>query len=209
MRSFTRSILAALSLTPAFIVSASPSLAYPPIKPYPNNGDLYYDGAGYADSYFKWFNVGGWVRSNPAFELDMTVNKRMFVSCTTYNNLPQPNYDDCPTAGVSEPNPEEKTFGFGTWNAKGIVNSLTYKGQWYFQNAAYTESYYGYTSPVKISWQEVEKRFCSTESIWCIASVNASILMSKRPDGTPLTLTIGQAAYYQWCLPTGTNCTYP
>ncbi|AFZ29068.1 hypothetical protein Glo7428_0467 [Gloeocapsa sp. PCC 7428] len=212
MKDITRNTLIAFSLTSALIALASPSVGYPPIKRYPNNGDLYYNGAAYADSYFKWFNVGGWVRSNPAFEMDMTVSKRAFISCTTYNNLPQTNYDDCPTAGVSENDPNYKSFGFGTWNAKGIINSLTYNAKWYFQNSA-DAGYVGYTTPVRISWQEVEKSLCSYQSIWCMAGVpgtgNAGTLMSKKPDGSPLTLTVGRVAYYKWCLPTGTSCTYP
>ena len=115
------------SVTKAVRDNAAMQGLYPPIKRYPNNGDLYYNGDVYADSYFKWFNVGDWERSNPAFEMDMTVVWNYFASCTTYNNLPQPHYDDCPTAGVSEPG-STTNFGFGTWEAQNIVNSLTYKG---------------------------------------------------------------------------------
>lgn len=213
MKHFTRNTLIVFSLVSALIVSASPSLAYPPIKRYPNNGDLYYDGGFYADSYFKWFNVGGWVRSNPAFEMDMTLQASYLGTCTTYNNLPQTNYDDCPTAGVSEDNPNAKTYGYGTWNARGIVNSLTYKGQWFFTSNPGIPLISPNSTPVSIGWQEVERSLCSYQSIWCMASVpgpgNAGVLMSKKPDGSLLTLTKGRIAYYKWCEPVGTNCTYP
>ncbi len=121
MKHFSRNTLIVFSLASVLIVSASPSLAYPPIKPYPNNGDLYHDGGLYADSYFKWFNAGGWMRSNPAFEMDMTLQTSYLGTCTTYNNLPQTNYDDCPTAGYSEENSNFDSYGYGTWNARGML----------------------------------------------------------------------------------------
>ncbi|MGC1246253.1 MAG: hypothetical protein WA865_08590, partial [Spirulinaceae cyanobacterium] len=126
----------------------------------------------------------------------------------TYNNLPQPHYDDCPTAGVSDPG-SKSSFGFGTWNAQAIVNSLTYKGIWFFTPYNNPTFYPASSTSVAISWQEVEESICPFMNIWCMAGVDGGVLMSKNSSGSPLTLTRGKLDYYQWCLPTGTNCTYP
>lgn len=135
MKRFTRSVVSALSLTSALIISTFPALASHrgDMTRFPNEGNLTYDGQYFAQGFFYWHNVGGWrstVRPTngrtftgptvPGIEFDIALTQtRYFDSCTSYNNLPQTNYDDCPTAGVSEPS-GGKSFGIGAFDATNI-----------------------------------------------------------------------------------------
>lgn len=103
----------------ALVVPTGASAAY-----YPTSGFLYYDGYTFADSNLLWNQSGPWTYAGPltysTYQHDLTVRKDYFSSCTTWSNLPHP-YDDCPPAGVSEPDPNYVTLSFGTWRAPDIL----------------------------------------------------------------------------------------
>lgn len=207
MKKFTRSLVSAVSLTSALIISTFPALANhrPDMTRFPNEGNLTYDGQYFAQGFFYWHNVGGW-RSKvfptdgrqysaptvPGIEFDVALTQtRYFDSCTSYNNLPQTNYDDCPTAGVSEPS-GGKSFGIGTFEAKNIKNYVWYRGDWYFGGG------FDSSSNVSFTWQETEANLCARfYDIWCRGGVpgegNASSLLSG-------TFNFGQKFYqrYYW-----------
>ena len=67
-----KAYLAGIMLWIAIILSIAPftvRAAY-----YPNTGDLYYDGASYADSHLKWDNPGPWRYSDPGYEHDLVAH---------------------------------------------------------------------------------------------------------------------------------------
>jgi hypothetical protein len=170
---------------------------------YPNEGSLRYDGAHFAQGFFYWHNVGGWRSTErpktgpstagptrPGIEFDIAMTQANYFSgCTSYNNLPQKNYDDCPTAGVSEPS-GGKTLGLGTFDAKYIRNYIWYRGDWNFYGGS------AYSSNMRFTWQETEANLCANfESIWCRGGVpgtgNASSLLSG-------TFVFGQEFYKRY-----------
>src|SRR5919106_2094628 len=68
----------------------------------PSFGDLWYNGYYCGDSYFNWDSPGPWSGDGPGYEHDWKISDYFFDSCTTDTNLPSA-YDDCPTAGVTDP----------------------------------------------------------------------------------------------------------
>lgn len=139
---------------------------------YPTQGDLYYNGRYYMNSYFLW-GVPTWSISNPGYEHDLWVhNNRYFTStCTTMTNLPD-SYDDCPTAGISDAN--GPVFSFGTYNANKI--SANY---WYFDSWSWTsrDTSISVTS-FNLQGQE-NKNICGgIKSISCMKSVQTKNLIS-------------------------------
>lgn len=116
----------------------------------PHNGDLFQT-LNYADSYFNWLNVGGWVGKNgsiPGFELDYAVENVYYTLCTSYTNLPQ-GYDDCVTAGFDEDDPNEISFGVGSYDARQIQAGTGYFAQWSLGGGSQQASTYS------VNWQEV------------------------------------------------------
>src|SRR6188474_3612797 len=103
---------------------------------YPDHGDLCYDGIFFADSLFVWNSPGPWripspfnISDDPGYEHDFSVSNQFFTACTSWTNLPSA-YDDCPTAGVSEPS-STWTFSFGSFHiASGVTANTTYYGSW-------------------------------------------------------------------------------
>jgi len=75
---------------------------------------------------FMWHDIPDdtWVSRRPAFELDIKVPNGFFESCTSWSDLPN-FYDDCDTAGVSDPG-GEKVFGVGSFSAREIQPNKWY-----------------------------------------------------------------------------------
>jgi hypothetical protein len=138
--------------------------------PYPNIGMVYYDGDLHASAPFHWTTAPLRHYLDPAFELDIATGSGVFASCTTWTDLPS-GYDDCETAGVSEPDGSE-SFGAGTYHLKDIIPNHFYNVEWDFVNQSF---YYG-LSP-SVTWQELERTLCSFEDPWCYFGGNGGVLM--------------------------------
>lgn len=136
---------------------------------YPNRGDLYYDGEYYADSFFGWTEPE-WMYTYAGFEMDLSLDEFYFDSCTSWTDLPDP-YDDCPTAGYSDPE-GKKNFGIGSFAAESIlpISQKTYVGRWYFAGG------YGISTHVNVTAQEVSRTLCPEKSIWCYIGVQGTSL---------------------------------
>jgi hypothetical protein len=153
----------AMSLVPALLGGQTP-------KPFPNNGDLAYDGLAYADAYFHWEAIGGFQDpSFNGFELDIALGETYFDACTSWTNLPDP-YDDCPTAGDMDPE-GTTVFGIGSYCAGCIGAGPVYSGKWYFSGGSAASTY------PNVTWAEVARLTCTQKSIWCYRTVQSSSLM--------------------------------
>ncbi len=132
---------------------------------HPNVGDLFYNGALYADAYLWWLAPGPWSVEEPGYEHDLAIFSRDFFgrSCVTWTSLPDA-YDDCPTAGVLEDNPSLYVFSFGTFSARSIRPNVTYMGSWRWSARSGSAT----TVRVELAGQEVRKRFCPFNNIWCM-----------------------------------------
>ena len=145
---------------------AAPTLVavHPDPKPYPHEGDLYYDGHYYADGYMWWHAVGGFISSDAAVEIDINLAETYFDTCTTMSDLPSP-YDDCPTAGVFESDPSRQSFGLGTFTGRSVQPSVWYRGQWDFRGGSANTL----STTVNQTWGEVSRQTtsCDRYDIWC------------------------------------------
>lgn len=198
MKGFSQYIALGLCSISILIGGASPSTGThrSDATRFPNEGNLKYDGTHFAQAYFYWHRVGGWrsgkvlydqygmpvTEPRPGLELDIELSVPTFHDkCTSWSNLPLNRYDDCPTAGVSEPDPSRKSFGLGTFDAKKIQNYTWYRGEWYFTGHSTT----ALDTFARLNWQEVERNLCGEtygpDSIWCVGGVpgegNASNLL--------------------------------
>lgn len=174
-----------LALTLTLSIPAPSSFAHYEVKKYPHWGDIYYDGGYYADSMMEWHvRPGGWQTNNPGLEIDITVDKGFFESCTSWTNLPSP-YDDCDTAGYSEPDPNRITFGVGSYDPQYILAATPYKAQWYFSGGTLPATFFD------VSWQEVFHYFCGYDGIWCMLSNDGSRLLTGA-------WSFGQQRYNSW-----------
>jgi hypothetical protein len=143
---------------------------------YPHNGDIY-QATGYADSYFKWLNIGGWVGKNgsiPGFELDYAVDSSYYSYCTSYTTLPQ-GYDDCETAGIEENDPDTVAFGVGSYDARQISAGTDYFAQWSLGGG--TTSVGAYAVNWSETWNFVNLGY-GPRSPWYIDSVAGGVLTS-------------------------------
>jgi len=165
---------------------ASDAVAHSDLRPYPHVGDFYHDGNGYADS-LQWTHTpyGGYKSAMPGYEFSFSIDNWFYDACTSWTNLPMP-YDDCPTAGVGEPTGVEYTFGVGTYDAKRMTSSgTTYEHRFYLSGGV-TD-----VTGVNIGWQEVEKYFCSTNSIWCMNGVGGGSFAKTQ-------MRYGPSDYISW-----------
>jgi hypothetical protein len=161
-----------------FAVSPAISATY-----YPDDGDLWYNGSYYADSYLKWNYPGGWSVSDPGYEHDFATSKNYFNKCTSWTNLPY-GYNDCPTAGVSEPS-SYWTFSFGSYHIKNVTAKKWYFGSWNFSGG------YLLSSTFYLNGQENKHQFCWYDSIWCMGGTRSQRLTSG-------TLNWGSTLYRSW-----------
>lgn len=148
------------------IIAASATLAVAPMARgqtyYPNDGDFWYNGCYYADSYLLWSNPGGWSLSGPGYEHDLVVQKNYFSACTSWTNLPN-GYDDCPTAGYLETNPNYYAFSFGSFWVQNIIQPSTwYFGSWNFSGGSAP------STDFRLNGQEVAHDICAFDSPWCM-----------------------------------------
>jgi len=176
------------------IVAAFPTLAVacPPPLPqwHPHVGSFWYNGQRFADSYLNWLNPGGWSVSDPGYEHDLVVRKTFFSSCTSYTNLPN-GYDDCPTAGVLETNPDYYAFSFGSFHARNIQRQAYY-GSWNFSGGSASSTDYFLNS------QEVAHLICPFDIILCMDGIRSQrLLKGKLRRGQPLNTCWPQDGI--WC----------
>lgn len=129
---------------------------------YPDDGDLWYDGFYFADSYLTWNVPGGWSVSDPGYEHDFSIRSHYFTDCTTWTDLPS-GYDDCPTAGWTEPS-NLWTFSFGSFHSRNILAGREYYGSWNFSGG------YSSSTDFRLTAQENYRQFCWWDSIWCMGS---------------------------------------
>jgi hypothetical protein len=174
----------------ALMLSAAPAPgdrtvpAHPIPHQYPHDGDLQYNGEYNADSYMNWHMPGNWQGTDKAVEIDISVGKTFFTSCTIATDLPI-NYDDCPTAGTFEPDPNRLNFGLGTYDGTQIVANRWYRGYWYFSGGSAS------STDVNKTWGEVTRQFCTARyDIWCYGNVaGGSLVRGTWNYGTPVLLT--------------------
>lgn len=170
-----------LAMAPAASASTTP-------KQYPHQGDVYYDGGRFADSYF-WSHAtyGNYVTntfwSDPGLEIDINMGSVFFTDCTSWSDMPK-FYDDCVTAGYTETG-SARGFGIGTYDLRLLQKDRTYTGEWYFSGGS------GTSTSMSMSWQEVWKDFCPTESPWCMNSNAGGRFFSGN-------WTRGQTYYQSW-----------
>lgn len=145
----------------------------------PAGGDLYYDGAYYADSVFYWTSPGPFSGSGPGYEHDLAVDDGIYGACTSFTNLPN-GYDDCITAGISDP-PGFIIFSFGSYNANEIQANTVYYGGWYFSQPR--GQVFG---PVDLYAQNVEHYFCSIDWQFCMNGVSTTDVIPY-----PLQMNVG------------------
>lgn len=152
---------------------------------FPDDGDLYYDGSHYADSWFSWVNPGNWTFTYAGYESDISLDETYFDSCTSWTDLPDP-YDDCPTAGVDDP-AGKKNFGIGSFAAESIQpqSVKVYTGQWRFSGGS------GIRSHVNYGAQEVSRTLCPWKDIWCYNGVKGTSL--KETDWN-----YAEESYVEW-----------
>ena len=181
MKRIMRLHVAGMALLIVLLLSVVPSfvLAYY----YPNSGSLYYDGASYADSYLKWDDPGPWQHSDPGYEHDLVAHKNYFRDCTSWTNLPN-GYNDCPTAGVSEPS-DMWSFSFGTFHARNIQAHTWYFGSWVFLIG------WDPSTNFYLNGQENYHGFCSWDSIWCMKASRTHRLLQGQ-------FHLGQSYYGVW-----------
>ncbi|MEX2964421.1 hypothetical protein [Microbulbifer sp. TYP-18] len=167
MLSLSRYFLGSFSIFSILFYCQIPHASY-----YPSRGDLYYDGRFYMDSYFLWDTSGPWSVSDPGYEHDLNVrDKNFFTStCITATNLPD-GYDDCPTAGILDPN--GPVFSFGSFDAKKINSGSVYFGAWQFSSHGSAT-----TSPFILMGQENENRCFGIPTIWCMFSTQTKQLIT-------------------------------
>ncbi|CAN5653142.1 hypothetical protein BH23GEM1_BH23GEM1_04390 [soil metagenome] len=164
----------------------------PPARYYPDRGDLYYDGRVYFDSYLLWRRKGGfrgWTGYAPGYEHNLNIDKGFGANCSTWTNLPY-RYNDCPTAGVFEPNSARRAHAFGTFNMREVRDMTWYFGSWTLRNNApnYNRSY------TSLTGQEVQKYFCSGNYIWCMNGVGSFFLVRRD-------VRRGYPFLVQWAIP--------
>jgi hypothetical protein len=168
MRRLIKFIAAIGLLSVSLILPVSTSGQTP--KPYPNDGDLSYDGTAYADSFFSWAAIGGFRdASNNGWEMDISVGETYYDACTSWTNLPDP-YDDCPTAGKTDP-AGRINFGIGSYCVGCIAAGPYYTGKWWFSGGSGASTY------PNVTWQEVARQLCPQKSIGCYFGVQGSSLM--------------------------------
>ena len=142
---------------------------------YPDVGDFYYNGYNnYADSYICWTFPGGWsplAMGDPGYEHDLTAQSNYFNACTSWTDLPN-GYDDCPTAGYTEPDPNLWTFSFGSFHAKNIKSLTWYYGYWIFSGGSASSTSF------QLNGQEVYHQICPLDDIWCMGSIRSQPLLS-------------------------------
>jgi len=136
----------------------------------------------------KWSSPGPWtntIYNKAGYEHDLWVQDPNFftTTCTSMTNLPDA-YDDCPTAGVADPN--GPVFSFGSFDATKITANTEYFGAWTFTNHG-TAS----TSPFKLQGQENENVCWGYENIWCRYALRTKDLITgwyMYWTGTPTTI---------------------
>jgi hypothetical protein len=158
MNQFTRTFLGIVT-TLALLTVASPAQSQ---TFFPTVGTFSYDGNLFADSSFCWGMPGGWSVSDPGYEHDFRVRKTFFSSCTSWTDLPN-GYDDCPTAGVLETNPNYYAFSFGSFHAKNIQANVWHYGYWNFAGNGTLPP----PTDFRLNGQEVAHLICPFDSIWC------------------------------------------
>lgn len=193
--------------------------AYPYL---PDLGDLYFNGIvnypgatrsivqlpnprAFVDSVFQW-NSPQWARPGgrgtacsrsivncSTYEHDLEISANWMESaCTTWSTLPDP-YDDCPTAGYLEENPDEIVISFGTFKAPDIEPAKVYYGSWSFipgQTLAETtvrllgqEGYYrnlSITLPGFGNRQGLRIVVCPRKTILCILGIGSGTTRHQR-----------------------------
>lgn len=137
---------------------------------YSHVGDVLHDGYGYADMYVSnHTSYGRWQRPDSGLEIDIWNKNLMYngQSCTTWSDWPR-FYDDCDTAGTSDPGGD--VFGVGTFAARSLDQNAAYHLEWLWDG--YTDG--NYSTEVRITWQEVRTYFCSSEREWCMNGVGGT-----------------------------------
>lgn len=167
MKSFKHKFLVFASTIFVALFSLTASATF-----YPNQGDIYYNGLFYKDSYFL-FAAPVWSVTSPGYEHDLWVHNNQYFpsTCTSMTNLPNA-YDDCPTAGTLDPN--GPVFSFGTFNANNIVAHNWYFGawQWTQHNPAIT------TTGFNLQGQENKNNCFGIPTIWCMFATQTQNLVT-------------------------------
>lgn len=134
----------------------------------PATGDLYYNGAYYLDSYYGWFSPGPFPGSNPGYEHDLKLQDTYFVgNCSAFSNMPDW-YDDCGTAGVSDP-PGFKIYGAGSYDANAIPANTSFFTTWSFDPVILFTP-----GTIELWAQPVEHAFCPFDFPWCMNGAGPS-----------------------------------
>jgi hypothetical protein len=133
---------------------------------FPDDGDLCYDGAFTADSFFAFDSAGPFSFSDSGYEHDFVISDQFFTSCTSITNLPA-GYDDCGTAGISEPSSGLNSYSFGSYDGDLIQSDVFYYGQWSFAGGDTV------VSNVILNGQEVRHSICPLDNPFCMGGVQS------------------------------------
>lgn len=161
---------------------------------FPNQGDFYYNGGNYADSYLQWTAPGGFSHGDVGYEHDLDVSSTWANVCTSWTNLPS-GYDDCPTMNVSEPTPGRATASFGSYHINAVPANTYYTGNWTLQRRdcgnCFVHDPVGSTT-AKVKSEEVQHWFCPWDGIECMNGIRSAFLLVDLP------LSVGTAYYEPW-----------
>jgi len=110
-------------------------------------------------------------------------------SCLSVSDLPDA-YDDCPTAGVSDPG--YMGFGFGSGSADRIEPRRYYYGSVFLYRSAWVSG--GEAFDFNVTGSRIHHKFCPIDDIWCLGAAETEILISQRtPD---LTAGVSEDRYW-------------
>jgi hypothetical protein len=171
-------------------------------KPYPNRGDFYYGGTNSVSATFMWEIPGNFQLMDPGYEHNFTADPEFWNFCTSWTNLPHA-YDDCTTAGYTENDPTEWSFGVGSYHLirdyrPWYVDHDGYHDMWVSDapiepNVWYYADWSMGCSPdtrrptcwkpstrFKLGWQEVKSDLCWRASDYpqCMIGVRGSRFMT-------------------------------
>ncbi len=145
-------------------------------------GDFYFGknsaSVDYAEFYISWTDPvydDPDFTGEPIYEHDFNVyNTSVHEYCTSYTTLPD-GHDDCPTAGVSDP--DYMGFGFGSFNASTIAPLADYYGIIYLHRFDGVAD--GTRFDFNVVGSQMYHQFCSWDSIWCLGTAQSQILIHQ------------------------------
>lgn len=158
-------------LAPTVVLGVFLSLGAVRFDPWaPDDGDLVWWGDDTFDSILRWRDEPYYPLSH-GFELDIQVRhdpideRLMFSGCWSWTDLPT-GYDDCPTAGVSDP-PGYRVYSVGAFEGWRIEPDF-----WYYSFWGMSRGQVNYSEGVRPTAQ-LNRAECPYGGIWCRFSIDS------------------------------------